>query len=159
MRNSCPVCWLRCIHSNCGGTSKPLQQQVEAPTSSRRGVTVRRGDPWAPPELRSAPPPQREPASQHPGERLWLQLCKNSFTESLKSFYKCCGVFGVRGILGRTSGWGLGQVRSWGWSPAQLVQTQGQGCLPQALGLMLNAGESGLLTAGPAGPGGTQVTN
>lgn len=120
---------------------------------------MQRGDPWAPPGLRSAPSPQREPASQHPGERLWLQLCKGNFTESLKPLYKCCSVFGVRGMLGRTSGWGFGTGQEPAMSWAQLGQTQGQGCLSQALGLMVKAGEPGLLTAGPAGPGGTQVTN
>lgn len=39
------------------------------------------------------------------------------------------------------------------------VQTWGQGSLAQALGLMVKAGESALLTAGTGRLGGTQVTN
>lgn len=67
-------------------------------------------------------------------------------------------------MLGRTPGWGFGTWQELGPEPgptswAELVQPWGQGCLAQALGLMVKAGEPGMLTAGPARPGGTQVTN
>lgn len=167
--------WLSvwCIHSgDSGGASKPFS--VKGCKTPPLGESLRVKGGTLHPLSRDQLPLAK--GNQHCiglGEGVWLQLCKSSSPGSRDTqiLVQVLFVYSVWvGHWAKHLAGALGNGSRWDWQacPSELgrsgnatarVQTRGQGSPPQALGLMVKAGQSAMLTAGTAGLGGTQVTN
>lgn len=161
MRNSCPACWLRCIHLNYGGTSKPSSAASGGSHQlQERGQGARRGPGHPRAQISS-------PSSKGPSITLgkdwgcsWAKAASQRASNPCAGAVVClvsggCWAEHLAGVWDRAGAGAGAQPCELGTAGAEA----GPGVPATGTGVNGEGIAGGMLTAGPAGPGGTQVTN